>query len=959
MLSAIVLLLGIPGRVNAQIVPDVSLPVNSVVPNGCAACTIRGGTQVGGNLFHSFSQFSVPTGGEAFFDNSLSVSNIITRITGGSISSIDGLIRANGTASLFLINPNGIIFGSNASLNIGGSFIASTAISLKLSDGSEFSASNPQAPLLTITAPIGLQYGTNPTPIQVQEPIDTINGTVTDSGVYADPGNAGFVRFGLPGLQVPQGQTLALVGGDVTLTGGILTAPGGRVEVGSIRSGGLVTLFPDALGWKLSYNGVDHFGNIDLSQNAVVDVATNSGAGGEIWVQGGQVTLKDGSTLLAETQGIERGGNVWVKASDSLHIIGLGEDALGPLIPSSILTDVSLAGATGHGGNISIETNDLRVAEGGFISAGTFGAGNAGRLEVRARTIDLSGGSSAFGSSGLLVDTFGAGQGGVATIAVERLLIQDGARISANTFGLFGTGNAGEVKVNAGTIDLQGHSPSLGPSGLFSTVNSSSGNGGNLSITARELRVVGGAQIATTTIGAGNAGDLTVVTENLELVGSSADGASSGLFASADVGSSGSGGNLTVQTGQLRIANGAQAITSTFGTGNAGNLTVNARDIELVGRAGDKPSGLMASVELGATGNGGNLTIAAEQLRLKAGAQVITGTLGSGNAGNLIVTAQTVELSQSGSGLFATALIGTGAGGDIQVKSDRLTISDSATISASNFQSENLLPPGQGTAGNVQIESNAVLLETRGTITTASNGGSKGNIQVDSSLLTLRRGSSISTNATGSAIGGNIVINTDFLLAVKQENSDITANAVSNFGGQVTITTQGIFGITPGAHLTPLSDITASSDLGPQFSGSVEIRTPNLNPVQGLVSVPALGDVPQMVATCDRSISNRFVMSGRGGLPEDASQPLLGQATWQDLRFAENFAENSAIQTEYPQHSNQTEQRSTIAPKKLVEAVRVSIDQTGTVRLVAPVAQSDERREPWYTANCHSSQFVP
>jgi filamentous hemagglutinin family protein len=164
-------------------------------------------------LFHSFQQFSIPTGGVAWFNNPAQIQNILTRVTGNSISTIDGLLKANGTANLFLLNPNGIIFGANARLQIGGSFFASTASSFKFSDGSEFSATQPQVPpLLTINVPLGLQYG-------------------RAIGDIQQAGN----------LTVPDGQSLTLYGNRVMNTGTLLAAGaqlgvvGSRIKIGKLK----------------------------------------------------------------------------------------------------------------------------------------------------------------------------------------------------------------------------------------------------------------------------------------------------------------------------------------------------------------------------------------------------------------------------------------------------------------------------------------------------------------------------------------------------------------------------------------------------------------------------------------------------------------------------------------------------------------------------------------------------
>jgi filamentous hemagglutinin family protein len=153
--------------INAQVIPDGTL--KTTVSQSGNNFTITNGNRVGNNLFHSFSQFSIPSKGSAFFNNASDIQNIFSRVTGGSVSNIDGLMQANGSANLFLLNPNGIIFGKDAALNIGGSFIGTTANSIKFSDGVEFKAADTTTPpLLTMNVPVGLQLGANAGAIQVQ-----------------------------------------------------------------------------------------------------------------------------------------------------------------------------------------------------------------------------------------------------------------------------------------------------------------------------------------------------------------------------------------------------------------------------------------------------------------------------------------------------------------------------------------------------------------------------------------------------------------------------------------------------------------------------------------------------------------------------------------------------------------------------------------------------------------------
>ncbi|RUT08797.1 hypothetical protein DSM106972_008500 [Dulcicalothrix desertica PCC 7102] len=195
----------------AQINPDTTLPNNSSVRLEGNTNIIEAGTTQGGNLFHSFSEFSVPNGSTAFFNNTLDVQNILARVTGNFISDINGSIRSLGKANLFLINPNGIIFGQNARLDVGGSFLATSASGIKFADGFEFSAKSSQpTPLLSISVPIGLQFGANPGSIQVR-----------GNGKGARNLNSPIINT-QDALRVQPDKTLALVGGDINLEGATL-----------------------------------------------------------------------------------------------------------------------------------------------------------------------------------------------------------------------------------------------------------------------------------------------------------------------------------------------------------------------------------------------------------------------------------------------------------------------------------------------------------------------------------------------------------------------------------------------------------------------------------------------------------------------------------------------------------------------------------------------------------------
>jgi filamentous hemagglutinin family protein len=925
----------------AQVTPDDT--VNTQVNQNGNVSEITGGETRGSNLFHSFQDFSVSTGSEAAFLNSNDIANIFSRVTGGSISNIDGLLSANGSANLFLINPAGIIFGENSRLDVGGSFYASSASSILFEEG-EFSATDLETPpVLTINAPIGLNLRDNPQPIVNRSRVQNSN----EENV---------------GLEVLPGNSLAFIGGNINFEAGEATASGGNITLGGLSEEGTVGFNQG------SFSFPEDITKADITLSNGVDVDASGTGGGNIAVNAGNLSLTAGefgssfigTGIRTESTSTEaQAGNIAINVAENIT-----------LDDSRILNQVN-TGGVGNSGNITINTGSLEAINGGDVDASTFGQGNAGTVNITA-TDDLTfdGENSEGFQSGVtsLVNPDAEGDAGGVTISTTNLNLTNGGRIGASTFG---DGNAGAVDITAtGDITADGENSEGFQSGITSLVNPDAvGDAGGVTISTTNLNLTAGGRVAADTFGQGNAGAVNITaTGDITADGENSEGFQSGITSLVDTDAVGNAGGVTISTTNLTLTNGGRVAADTNGQGNAGLVDITATgDITADGEDSlGFPSGITSLVDTGAVGNAGGIKISTTNLTLTNGGRVEASTFGQGNAANVTIDA-TESIFISGaierfrSGISANALIENGNGGDLNISTNQLTIADGGAVEASNLDSIGEDDtPGTGQPGNIFIQANNLDLVNGGRIDAATQfetqSETEGSGTIDLQIaedITLQGNSFISARAFNNADGGNLNIDARFIVAYPSNGSgnDLVAAAEQGKGGNIDLHDTNIFGLeisrnaindkTGNFNINNQNDIDASGG-NPNLDGTININT-SINPVQGATELPSnvieAEQTTEQACQADRETAakNGLIVRGKGGMPATPDQPLTSQ------NITINGETTSAYAVPEPIETSQG---------KIQPARGAIINEAGDVILTAYPTNNSGERMPEIKPNC-------
>ncbi len=825
-----------------------SIPItdpHSAILTSSRALILQAGKTTLDNPPGNVPQFGIPTLGTDFTTpvmpllppGSIRVGSINTNITnngenGGSVilEGTGDITTGNlasysyrGNAGMITLSTNGnIVTGEIAAFgDLGGGSINLTSNNGTIDTGSLYSSSfrgNAGAIALNANGNITTSYttaagylgGGSINLTSNSGIIDTTAGTLTSSSVN---GNAGAIA-----LKANGNITTSYINAFGELGGGSinLTSKNGTIDT---TAGILYSYSFDGNGGAIALNANGNITTSDIS-------ASGNLGGGSINLTSNNGTIDTTAGILDSRSSDGNGGAISLNANGNIttrYILADGGIAGGDITLTSngrvssadsyISSDTN---GSGKGGDINIQARSVSLTNRARISTDTNGTGRGGNVTINASEfVELSGTSPEGKRSFLYAQTFAAGDAGNITINTGRLIVRDGATISASA-GSGSTGRGGNLTVNANSVELSGTLPNGNYSSLL-TATAGAGDAGDLTINTGRLTVRDGAVISSATLSTSGAqgGILTITaSESVELTGTSANGQLPSALSTDSIGT-GKAGDLTINTQQLIIQNGARASVSSYGTGQGGTLSVNTSgSVQLSGTSANGwASGIYASAfsaeaandrnffvsrlidEFGLSpnilgqGSSGDIQLSANSLLIANGANITSRSETQGLAGNISINLGNTLLADNGE-ISATSALSSGGkinvtandiqlgnssrisstvesqavgnGGDIGINANSLSLTDGSRVAASTL--------GQGNAGNVQINTNdSVSISGRnsradqsGVFTSTSGSGKGGDIRVNTSTFRIADDAVLDARTTAEGNGGfiNVKANT-------------------------------------------------------------------------------------------------------------------------------------------------------------------------------------------------------
>jgi filamentous hemagglutinin family protein len=836
------------------------------------------GTLAGGNLFFSFQYFNIATGETALFTiSSPGIGNVISRVTGGYASTIDGTISlkaASGAPNFFFINPSGVTFTSNAVIDVPAAFYVTTANYLKFADGnfyadptrsSTLSMAAPEAFgfLGTTRAPVnlaGAELSTGATaaaPFQVVAGDVTIDGGGIGAGIGTVSGDVRVIATGAQATEVPLTGAYSSNDGTVTIqNGGVLIAAGDAASAAGSIYVSAATLQIDGESATprtgiLSLAGADGAGPVTVNVSGSASIANGGNiiSGPAYGAPGADIALNAGSLTIsgpnpnwltgieASTATTANGGAVLVNVAGAAAISNGGQIlsetfasgnsgdvtvAAGSLSlqagPSNTVTQIANIAAvksSGTAGQVSVTTSGpTTIADGAGILSIANSTGNSGPVTVTANSLTIDGGTAAL-ATGITSSAAKGSSGDAAQVFVN----SSGAMTLSNDASISsttdGVGNAGDVTVNAGALSIYGGPVNISAGISSSAFGDASGNSGKLSVTTiGPTTLYSGGEILSATNGTGNAGDVSVTSGSLAINGL-ASTAFTGISSSAITAQSGNSGQVTVSTtGATTIANGGQILSATNALGDGGNITVTAGSLTVVGSSSAAFTGISSSALSSISGNSGQVSVTTSGATvLSDGGAIISSTVAPGNAGNVTVNAASLSID-GGTPAVVTGISSTAATGS----------SGNAGQIAVNTTGATTIASGGEIVSDTSASGNA------GDVTLSS-----GSLSISLGDSTLKTGIFSSADKGSSGNAGHITVTSGTLSIVGGTSNILTGissrtnSGSSGNAGQVMVTTSGATTIASGGEIL-------SSTAGLGHAGQVTLVADSLDIENGITA---------------------------------------------------------------------------------------------------------------------------